>query len=284
MDLERKVHVFRSNFAKEVEEKLILTSEAVDGAKYWEKKLWKPWAGFIASVDLATGETVKQEGFLTWLADESEKDGWIYNLQPFTIYHVKCRKTLEKANPIESLRWTNKYMLVDVVERNLHHPELEQILKEYEQPEEAVESFGRFSLERQFDWFSGSVNWLGKKCKVSLKCDEEGKYTVRKALEVFREIYANLAEWDDEIRNFAADKLSGLANEWQVDFDEDLGENQSCFITKEAFAKRICISEFDVFPNGFYTAYYNADNIFLGHTIMIQGNINEGMKNAKITG
>ena len=101
MDLERKVHVFRSNFAKEVEEKLILTSEAVDGAKYWEKKLWKPWAGFIASVDLATGETVKKEGFLTWLADESEKDGWIYNLKPFTIYHVKCKKTFEKANPID---------------------------------------------------------------------------------------------------------------------------------------------------------------------------------------
>ena len=280
-DFDLKIPVFCSKFAKKVEEKLVLTSESVYGAKYLGEKMWNPKAGFIASVDLATKEVSEMEGTLSWLAKESQQNGWIYNLKPFTIYHVKCRKTLADLDTGESLRWTNEYMLVDVVERDLHHAGLEQILEGYKEPVEIVESFGRFSLERRFDWFSGHVNWLGRKGIVSLECDEQKVYTVCKALEIFREIYANLEEWDKGFRRFAAEQLTELACAWD-ELDDFYDKKNKDSITKDSFARRIFFDELQIHPDGSYIAYYDDDSMFFGHIIIIKGHIKDGMESANI--
>ena len=79
-------------------------------------------------------------------------------------------------------------MLLEVVERDLHHPELDRILAEYQRSVEITDPLcGHFVLERNYDWFSAEVDWLGEECGVSLTCDEEGGETAEEALGVARE-------------------------------------------------------------------------------------------------
>ncbi len=94
--------------------------------------------------------------------------------------------------------------------------------------------------------------------------------------------------------NFAAEQLTELANDWladREDFDEDNeydendeNNNDESLITKETFAERIWIGEIVIFPNGDYEVYYNDDDMFWGHVIIVGGNIKTGIEDALIAG
>lgn len=285
---------FCADYEEETQEMLVLTDEHVGGASSWEKGIWRPSAEFLASVNPADGSLSKEKGRLSWLAEEKDKGIWIFDLKPLTIYRVKCRRIKEEKKPQNvSAGWENLYLLVEVVERELRNELLEEVLEEYKKPVVITDELcGSFELERAYNWFYAKVDWLGTTCRVSLECDDEDGVTAEGALAAFREIYANVEEWDEKFRTFAAQKLTGLANEWQDedmdeeddDIDGDGGEESSGSITKESFAKRISISEFTIDADGAYTAYYEDDDMFYGHVILIDGSIEDGMKSADIAG
>ena len=289
MNMEKELKKFAASYENEVQELLVLTSESVGGAGRVGKGPWKPSAEFLASVDLATGELIKGEGNLFWLAGDEDKDGWIFHLKPLTIYHIKCRAEKKKDSAkqqmnstdahgaVTSVKRPESYMLVEVVERELRHPGLEQILEEYQRVVEFTDELcGCFTLERRFSWFSGEVDWLGQQCLVSLNCDQEGGETADNALAYFKQIYGNLQEFDKQFRQFAAEKLTKHANDWLEEEEED-GE-----ITKDSFAERIGISEFVMESDGSYEVYYDDDDMFYGHVILIDGNMDTGMEDADI--
>ena len=74
----------------------------------------------------------------------------------------------------------------------------------------------------------------------------------------------------------------GIANDWLSD-SEDFEENGTT-ITKEAFAERIGISEMTISPDGDYEVYYNDDDMFWGHVIIVSGNVETGIEDAEIAG
>lgn len=172
------------------------------------------------------------------------------------------------------------YMLVDVLERHVHHPQLDDILEDYQHPVVLKdEQSGTFVLDREMNWFSSTLDWLDKECSVSLECDEEDGETVNLALAHFQNIYTHVQEWDGKLRKFASEKLTELANDWLEDSDEDIDE-----ITQETFIQRIFMSEFIIDKDSYYTAYYNDGDMFWGHVILIEGHISDGMKDADIAG
>lgn len=233
-------------------------------------------------MDMKTGKVYEGKGRIEWLAEEKDKGNWIHSLGMEKIYRLQVKKRKPRELPDYMLSWLNNgFLLIKVVERNVKHPELEKILEEYKRPVFLdVDGCGTFELEKQYGWFSGDVDWLGEECSVSLECDEEGGVTADKALEVFYLMHKNLKEWDKSFREFAASKLTDLANDWLQDEDEEDKKK----ITKEEFEERIRISELVIRPSGNYDAYYYDDDMFWGHIIVINGNAYSGMEDADIAG
>ena len=88
-------------------------------------------------------------------------------------------------------------------------------------------------------------------------------------------------------------ELTDLANDWRDEEDEDdedddgevsSPDESTDEITEEEFASRIYITELSVNADGEFTAYYNDDDMFLGHVITINGSLEEGIEDAYIQG
>lgn len=286
MNYEKEKSKYEKRYEEQMRELLVLTGEYVGGAGSVAEGLWSPNADILGYVNLETGETVESEGYLSWLAHEKDKDGWIYHLKDLTIYHIKCRKIKpEKVMKNAQPRFFNNFMLTEVVEREVENPALLKLLEKYKEVVVIEDGdCGTFTLERHFNWFAGTVDWLGEDCHVTLECDEENGTTADQALAQFRKIYANFKEWDQKFRAFAAEKLAENANDWQDEgYDDEDGEDLAA-ITEESFAGRIVISEFSIDAEGDYEAYYDDDNMFWGHVIIVSGSVNGGMEDAYIAG
>ncbi len=291
MNFEKEKKKYEKRYEEQTREMLVLTGEYVGGAGSVAQGLWSPSADILGYVDMETGEMAEGEGSLNWLAREEDKDGWIFHLNDLTIYHVKCRKikpeqVMKGAQP----RFFNNFMLTEVLEREVENAALSQLLENYNEVIAIEdEDCGTFTLERHFSWFAGTVDWLGEECRVTLECDEENGTTADQALAQFKKLYANLETWDQNFRNYAAEELAETANDWQGEEcyeEEEEGEdaNSLAKITKEDFAKRIVISEFSIYAEGDYEAYYEDDDMFFGHVIIVNGSVDGEIEDAYIAG
>ena len=114
-----------------------------------------------------------------------------------------------------------------------------------------------------------------------LEVNTESKSSWSRARTAAKKLVTEQETWDKTMREFAAKKLTALANEW---LDEDEESNDAKPITEEMFAKRITLSEISITSGGSFTAYYNDDDMFWGHTIEIHGSLKKGIANANISG
>lgn len=276
------------NFQEEVQDILILTNEKVMGASVVDDML-NPSLKFAASIDLQTGEFSNEKGLLEWLIPNvpDREVLWGYDFEQFEIYHVKARKRVPvKLEAYMSPTVNNCYMLVEVVNDGLSDPRLDELKSKLSAPVEINdELLGKFILERQFSWFSGNIDWLGNGCVVYLETDEEDGDTSEKAFNILKELYKDLEKWDNKFRTFAAEQLTELANDWlDGTYDDESNYSEPEEITEEDFARRISIDELTVYPDGDLTLYYNDDDMFYGHVIAIDANINGELKSADIEG
>ncbi len=286
MGLKQEQKKLEQNYEQEIIDILVLLGDMGGGAGGVTKGIWEPSVDMLAYIDLSTQELIKCKGQISWLAEEKDSDGWIYHLEHKKIYHLKVRKRKQKKQNVKN----QDFLLVEVVERDMTHSDLNKILEEYETPMRIEDELcGSFSLERKYGWFSGTIDWLGHECLAMLTYEEdteEGEETAEYALSVLHIIYKDLKEWDERFRKFAAEQLTELANDWQMDEEEFDGEEDTDenLITEETFAKRIWIGEIIIFPNGDYEVYYNDDDMFWGHVIIVSGNIETEIEDAQIAG
>lgn len=273
---------FESRFYKEEKELIVLTKEAVGGAAVVGDIL-RPSLEFLASVDGKTGEFSREKGRLEWLIKNVPgRSGWGYDFRQFGIYRLRVRKSIPvKLEPYMSKTMNNCFMVLEILEKNAAEPRLEEIGKQISRPVIIEEPLGKFKLDRQFASFEGEIEWLGEDCGVFLETDEEDGDTAWKALRVLRELHKDLESWDSKFRQYAAEKLTDLANEWLAEDEEQAGADP---ITKDAFAGRLEISEISIAPDGDITVYYHDDDMFWGHVVEIDANIREGILNANIAG
>lgn len=132
-------------------------------------------------------------------------------------------------------------------------------------------------FDKSIGTFSGEGIWNGEKCLIHLDVDEQGAMTVEDALGTFHKLLDSCKEWDDKARKYAAEELTGTANDWLEDDDAEE-------ITKEDFAKRLSISEVCVSTNGNFDIFYNDDDMFWGHVIIVSGNTENGIEDADMAG
>lgn len=114
-----------------------------------------------------------------------------------------------------------------------------------------------------------------------LEVDPESKASWSSVCAAAKKLAAQQETWDKTMREFAAGNLTELANDWMGDDEanEDAGP-----ITEEAFAKRITLSEISITADGSFTAYYNDDDMFWGHSVEVRGSLETGVFDTDIVG
>lgn len=273
---------FESRFYEKEKEILVLTKGTVGGAAI-EGDMLRPSLEFLASVDGKTGEFSGEKGRLEWLIENVPgRTGWGYDFRQFGIYRLRVRKSIPvELEPYMSKTMNNRYMVLEILEKNASEPELEEIRKKISKPVSIEDPLGKFELDRQLSLFEGEIEWLGEDCGVFLETDEEDGDTAWKALQILQKLHKDLENWDGKFRRYAAEKLTDLANEWLAEDEEQAGADP---ITKDIFARRLEISEISIAPDGHITVYYHDDDMFWGHVVEIDVNIRDGILSANIAG
>ena len=268
---------FEKEFETEEYEMLILVQSSCKGAANI-KDMLKPFVDFLASIDLRTGQFSHEKGRLEWLIEnDNDRKVWGYEFEQFGIYRVTVRKCIPQD---QTQYMNNRYMLINVLEENASNEKLEALKEYYAKPISIENELGSFALDREFSWFEGIVNWNGVEAHVYLETDEEDGDTVKQAMKVLKRVVDNIVENDIKYREFTAEELTELANEWMDTSDEIDTEE----ITKEIFMKRMEISEIMVSSNGSLSLFYNDDDMFWGHVIEIEVDPSGEIISAQIAG
>ena len=232
----------------------------------------------IAYIDCMTNELIKSNSRVEWpITTEDINKNFIYNIEKYHIYHLKVKE----LDP-------NNFLLVDVLERDLENQLLKETLKECEQKAAIVieePDLGKFTLDKNLKAFISQMDWLNpkKQINVSLNIDENSRL---KALEkvggffnTLEKLVANKKEWDKKLKIYVAENLIDLANELRKNLK---GMFKFIKIWKWRFIGKIELINLDINPNGEFIATFDDKKLFVGHKIIINGNINGEVLNSVI--
>ncbi len=274
---------FHERYAPEEKEVITLIKNTL-GAGY-DNGFWDMTVISLGMVFCTTGEVNIREGRLEWPVTEKEinsKKGW-NRFDRGQICRIKVRKLLDKYVPEHTTpEKFNSWAVTEVLEQAVSCPELEAVLEEYNKPvviEDKV--LGTLILNREFGIFETTLLWNGNDVSFMLEVNPESKSSWSRVRTAAKKLVVEQETWDKTMREFAAKKLTALANDWLAEDEEN---NDAKPITEEAFADRIALSEISITSGGSFTAHYNDDDMFWGHAIEIHGSLKKGIANANISG
>ena len=232
----------------------------------------------IAYIDCMTNELIKSNSKVEWpITTEDINKNFIYNIEKYHIYHLKVKE-------LDS----NNFLLIDVLERDLENQLLKDTLKECEQKASVVieePDLGKFILDKNLKAFLSKMNWLNpkKQIDVSLNIGENSRIKALEKVGAFfntlEKLVANKKEWDKKLKIYAAENLIDLANELRKNLK---GMFKFIKIWKWRFIQKIELINLDINPNGEFIATFDDKKLFVGHKIVINGNINGELLNSVI--
>jgi hypothetical protein len=266
---------WEDSFEKKEREIIVLRHEGGGGSLrngFWE---WDEY--FLAYVDCETGELHKEEGRIEFPV--TDKENLPYHFEDETIYKLRVREKLPEEVPNGALPIKNHFLVVEVLEKNVACLKLEEILAEYRKPIVLQDDvLGELTYDKQIKSFEGNIAWLGGKIHISLYVDKDNKSGITKAKKALKILVSEQKKWDADLRSFAAKKLTKLACEWAE------SEEEAAEITEESFAKRISLSLIWMTSGGSFSAYFDDDDLFFGHSITVCGSPKKGIISADIEG
>ena len=232
----------------------------------------------IAYIDCMTNELIKSNSKVEWpITTEDINKNFIYNIEKYHIYHLKVKE----LDP-------NNFLLVDVLERDLENQLLKETLKECEQKAAIIieePDLGKFTLDKNLKAFISQMDWLNPKKQINVSLNI-GENSSLKALEkvggffnTLEKLVANKKEWDKKLKIYAAENLIDLANELRKNLK---GMFKFIKIWKWRFIGKIELINLDINPNGEFIATFDDKKLFVGHKIIINGNINGELLNSVI--
>lgn len=247
-------------YETEEREMLILTEEECIGAGLIKDDLWQPVVYSLAAIDIESDTFITDNLRFHWLAKGSERNGWVHNLKPLTIYRIKARHIKKECRNPRIVQ--DIYYLSKVIERNLADERLEKVLVEYKEPKYiSICDLGNFELEKMYNWYAKEVVLGDEKCRVLLECHSLEKGNADIAKQSFEKIYESFTEWNQKIKKFAAGEMTDLANDWAEDGEE---------ITEECFMRRMKLHTLWLNPEGGYSVSYEDDDMSAGHYITVE--------------
>ena len=266
---------WEDTFGKKEREIIVLRHEGGGGSL--RNGFWEWDAYFLAYVDCETGELHKEEGRIEFPVMDKEEPP--FQFEEESIYKLRVREKLLEEVPEGALPAKNYFLVVKVLEKNAVCPELEKILIEYRKPVVLQDDvLGELTYDKQLKSFEGNIAWLRGKIHISLYVDKDNKSGITKAKKLLKTMVLEQEKWDADLRGFAAKELTKLACEWAE------SEEEATLITEDSFAKRISLSLIWVTSGASFSACFDDDELFFGHSITVSGSLKKGMVSAKIEG
>ncbi len=136
--------------------------------------------------------------------------------------------------------------------------------------------FGTFSFDPTVDWFEAQISFGGHPIRLSLSATSEND--AAPLLANAEAMAADEASWLTQLQECAAG-LVDISNEWNEDQDDWTGP-----IDSATFITRITLESLVFHEDGFFEAYFNDGDLFWGHSIVVNGTMAEGPKEAATAG
>ena len=269
------------SFEEEVRQILILVAGSSGAGK--RNGFWEVAHSYLAYVDCETGAVYADGGRLVYpMSDEEYAAGNVLGcFGDEEIYRITARKKIPQEVP-EGVAASvqNRLLVVEVLEENPPCPALDEVLAEYRRPVVLEdEELGELTLDKDYDTFEGVVPWRGEGIDISLEVDSSSEETWTAAVAAMKQMAADQDAWDRDMRTFAARELTELACEWRESADEDVPE-----ITEESFAQRLDLTSIAMDPDGSFSAYFDDDDMFFGHCVVVYGTLVDGVASAVMAG
>ena len=268
-------------FEEEAREILVLLAGSSGAGK--RNGFWEAAHSYLAYVDCETGSLCADEGRLVYpVSDEEYAAGGILGrFRDEEIYRVAARKKIQQELPEGmSASSQNLLLVVEVLEENPPCPVLDEVLAEYRRPVVLKdEELGELSLDKDLDTFEGGVSWRGEDIDISLEVDSSSEDTWTAAVRAMKQMMTDQDRWDRDMRAFAARELTELAREWRESADEEVPE-----ITEESFAQRLDLTSIAMDPDGSFSAYFDDDDMFFGHCVVVYGTLADGVTSVVMAG
>ena len=268
-------------FEEDAREILVLLAGGAGAGK--RNGFWDVSHYFIAYVDCQTGALHTGDGRIVYPVSDEEHDagGILDGFRREAVYRLKARKRIPHKIP-EGVTASsqNQFLIVEVLEEDAPCPALEEVLAEYRRPVVLNdEELGELSLDKDLDMFEGGISWRGEDIDISLEVDSSSEDTWTAAVAAMKQMMTDRDRWDRDMRAFAARELTELACDWRESADEDVPE-----ITEESFAQRIELTSIAMEPDGSFSAYFDDDDMFFGHCVVVYGTLADGVASAEMAG
>jgi hypothetical protein len=218
----------------------------------------KPWR----QVD---GEVDERELSVSRKVSEDELKEYMRLIQSYDVVRARVRFD-------EELSAT----LIEFLGADDSDEELTRRAAELQQPVTTeVDFFGTLTLDRQLDWWETEQVWDGTPVRLSISPDEDGDLeAVAKTAEA---LWSSQSDWDQRLRTRAIDDLLELKNEgWREDDEAE--------VTPQEFAQRMKLESVTAYSEGEFEFWFEDDDLFLGHSIRVSGNLTDGPTDAEIEG
>jgi len=268
-------------FEEEIREILVLLAGGSGAGK--RNGFWDVSHYFIAYVDCQTGALHAADGRIVYPVGDEQHDagGILDRFRRESVYRLKVRKKIPHEVPeAVTISSQNQFLIVDVLEEEPLCPALEEVLAEYRRPVVVTdEVLGELALDKDLDMFEGEVLWRGEQICVSLEVDSSSEDTWTAAVAAMKQMVAEHDCWDRDMRTFAARELTELACEWRESADEGAPE-----ITEESFAQRLDLTSIAMDTDGSFSAYFDDDDMFFGHCVVVYGTLTDGVASAVMAG
>ena len=237
------------------------------GGKTRGEKLWTASVGLTAWMEEDSPDIHRGEFVLSTIADDKLLEHLQRRVRPDFIIKFKGRVAEDGR----------RLLLLDLPEPAFD-PDLKAILEEQKKPVTFwEEGLGTFTLNRQVDWFETELDWLGGQISLVFDVGEDRAGALQNA----KALLADAAGWDRRVREYAADELLELANDWSQDMDEDGGAVE---VTREQFMERMELEAVQVEPDGSFEFWFGDGWLFAGHSIRVTGSLENGPDDASMEG
>lgn len=232
----------------------------------------------LAYFDVAHSKMVSKSKYyisIVWNIDDDQEKEYKTRFQEGKVYRIKAKKWIgggfyfqgKFPDDAECLYVTEVLGIVEDC------PELEEIYEEFIRPVTVHhETLGEFTLDKDIYALNGKVPFNGRNISVSVFVKEGKEKSWQKNINHLADFYSAFENTDKLAKELVSNKLYKLA----CDYNEN-------GITRENIAERITVTSITLI-NSQVEIDYDDNEIFGGHSIVVEGSIKSGLKKAYICG
>jgi hypothetical protein len=201
------------------------------------------------------------------------------------VSHLELKDLQNKINPYSIIKFQGKIVkeadreyirLITLIEVDLVDDRLQYIVQDLQKPVVyESEILGDLTLEKRFDWFEGTINWGAITVGITLSVvnNEPIEHQEELAINLMR----SQDQWNKQIQAFVLQKLLPLKNSnWRND--------DGSLETDDSFMKKMTLQTISINSGNTFTFWYDDGDLFFGHSIVVVGDINNGITSATIAG